>query len=862
MADAQEQQGARPGCAGSTGPGAAAGRPAASPRRDAAAARRCCGAAPDAKRAKTEPGEPPADQGVPEPMALDAAPQRDAPPHAPAAAGGEPSMRALMAQYYRERRRLAGGAGGGGRAPRCGAQQRERPGAEAPRPLPLRRAGRLFPVQHMFRWLCYGNDGSHGAADASFAGRREICYTLEGDIFCRYQSFKSWSDLAAELARKVPTKIDIGPVYTHDPRQRAKYAKDFKPVQRELVIDIDLTDYDGLRTCGSGGHICARCWPFIAVAMQVLDVALRADFGFRHILWVYSGRRGVHAWVSDEGARRLADDVRGAVVTYLSVIRGTEAGLAKLGYGLVKHPALERAEGMLRRAWREVRGAAARRRRRRRRRCRDACEPRPTGPAAAAAVAAQHLLPAQELLETPEAWGPLLRYIPDEDLTRDLAARWAAGGQGLMPDGKPSRRRSAAAGAAKEEDGAGDACCLSVRRWNELERAVKDKARSLGGVRGRALEKGLGDILFAYSYPRLDVEVTKKMNHLLKAPFCVHPKTGKVCVPIDPAAAWEFDPDAVPTVRELVAALDTAGPAAQQVRRRGSGRRRARGGVAPRCRTRAADACAAALARAQAPGAGEGWRGTALEPYVEAFASRFLSPLAAANRAALNDKAKAAAAEGRAARADVVSCPSRFARAAVDNRDRTARATRASACDAMGGLFSRCCGGGARAAREPLLGDGGASAAAAAPQPGAAYTPPAPVEAVKEVAAAPKAAPAPPAPEPVAAAAPAVEAPRAPSPPAPAAPAAPAAPEPAAAVAAVAPPEPAPAPAAVAAPAAPAPAPAAPAAAAPAAAAPAAGAAQGQQGGGRGGNRGGGGGGGNRGGGRGGGKRGKGGGRK
>jgi hypothetical protein len=44
---------------------------------------------------------------------------------------------------------------------------------------------------------------------------------------------------------------------------------DFKPVQRELVIDIDMTDYDELRTCGSGGHICSRCWPFIAVAIQV-----------------------------------------------------------------------------------------------------------------------------------------------------------------------------------------------------------------------------------------------------------------------------------------------------------------------------------------------------------------------------------------------------------------------------------------------------------------------------------------------------------------------------------------------------------------------------------------------------------------
>jgi DNA primase small subunit len=135
------------------------------------------------------------------------------------------------------------------------------------------------------------------------------------------------------------------------------------------------------------------------------------------------------------------------------------------------------------------------------------------------------ILEDQDPWETDAKYNHLLELLPDRTLNDALRKKWSS---------SPGR--------------------ASTAKWADIDALAKSGASK--NLDSKALLDAKQDILLEYTYPRLDIEVSKHLNHLLKSPFVVHPGTGRVCVPINPKKLRDFDPMDVPTVTELLTEID------------------------------------------------------------------------------------------------------------------------------------------------------------------------------------------------------------------------------------------------------------------------------------------------------------------
>jgi len=97
-----------------------------------------------------------------------------------------------------------------------------------------------------------------------------------------------------------------------------------------------------------------------------------------------------------------------------------------------------------------------------------------------------------------------------------------------------------------------------MEAWAYIKTKVHSQAKRHPKACGWFVER-LDETVLAYVWPRIDINVTKGTNHLIKAPFVAHPKTQRIAVPLKRDELLNFNPETAPTLgvegwREALAA--------------------------------------------------------------------------------------------------------------------------------------------------------------------------------------------------------------------------------------------------------------------------------------------------------------------
>merc|ERR1719376_638770 len=243
-----------------------------------------------------------------------------------------------------------------------------------------------------------------------------------------------------------------------------------------------------------------KCWPLMCCAIEVMEATLRNDFGLKHLLWVFSGRRGIHCWVGDDVTRTLDVQQRSAMIDYLKLYEGNSMNKFKVDLHIERsgfdiHSSLSRAFEICIKYFKDC------------------------------SLAIQGVLDTMEgvqyfseQIRFPQIQQEVYHHLSGMVDSDDYDAKWK-GVEDIFNKYMDTARKGASSNGGMFVD------------------------RKQGKI---AMQANMMELVFSYVFPRLDVEVSRHVNHLLKSPFCVHPKTGKVCTIIDPKTCHTFDPHGQP----------------------------------------------------------------------------------------------------------------------------------------------------------------------------------------------------------------------------------------------------------------------------------------------------------------------------
>lgn len=145
--------------------------------------------------------------------------------------------------------------------------------------------------------------------------------------------FHTAKELLDRLVYSVPMDIHMGGIFLgalEDPKrteERYLCTKAGAAAYGPFCVDVDMNDYapprckytvrDGICMCAPD-RVCNTCWRVVLEpGRAVLHMLLKKVFGFKAIFYVFSGRRGYHAWVLDQRVVRWTSYQRTTVINRL-----------------------------------------------------------------------------------------------------------------------------------------------------------------------------------------------------------------------------------------------------------------------------------------------------------------------------------------------------------------------------------------------------------------------------------------------------------------------------------------------------------------------------------------------------------------
>ncbi len=171
------------------------------------------------------------------------------------------------------------------------------------------------------------------------AERREVSAQFQGNgnVYAQKHFARVTADqLRQTLMQRAPESLHMGQMVAEEPLYSALDER------KELVFDIDCTDFRRFCACDGHKQLCQLCWGVhIVGAILVLRHFLCRQLGVaeNQLLWVFSGGKGIHCFVNARAYLCLGDPERSRLFRLLQCANDDWPRMSQLTQQLAtQHP--------------------------------------------------------------------------------------------------------------------------------------------------------------------------------------------------------------------------------------------------------------------------------------------------------------------------------------------------------------------------------------------------------------------------------------------------------------------------------------------------------------------------------------------